>query len=110
MPESDSDASVPKPQGAPARPAPPRRSSPPFRPRFTIGLFYLVAFFFLFSFLQVLPALLEVLTSMPPGPAQERAAAEAAQQSVRPLASVALSLGATSLGSYYRLLPGMRVG
>ncbi len=90
--------------------SPPSPAPPPFRPRFTIGLFYLVVFFFLFSFLQVLPGLIEVLSSMPPGPEQEREAARVARQSVRPLASVALSLGATSLGSYFRVLPGMRVG
>ena len=93
------------------KPSPPRRRPPPpFRPRFTIGIFYLVIFFFLFSFLQVLPDLIDLLGSMPPGPAQERAAEDVAREGVNPLVSVVLSLIATSLGSYYQVLPGMRTG
>ncbi len=91
---------------------PPGRSAgrrpPPFRPRFSIGVFYLVVFFFLFSFLQVLPELLALL-EMPPGAEQEQAALEAARESSSPLTALLLSLGATSLGSYYRILPGMKV-
>ncbi len=73
-------------------------------------MFYLTVFFFLFSFLQILPGLIEILGSMPPGPEQERAAAEAGHTNVSPLLSLALSLVATSLGSYYQVLPGMREG
>ena len=46
---------------------------------------------------------------MPPGPDQERAALEAARTTSRPLASILLALFATALGSYYRVLPGMKV-
>ena len=61
-----------------------RRSPPPFRPRFSIGIFYLVLFFFVFSFLQVLPELIALL-EMPPGAEQEQAALEAARESSSPL-------------------------
>ena len=91
---------------------PARRSGkgPVFRPRFTIGLFYLVTFFFLFSILQILPDLIGLLSEMEPGPAQERAAEELAREGVSPLASLLLSVAATSLGSYLQVLPGMREG
>jgi hypothetical protein len=81
-----------------------------FRPRFTIGVFYLVVFFFLFSFIQVLPDLIGVLTEMPTGPAQQQAAERVARDGSSPLTSAVLSLVATSLGSYFELLPGMREG
>ena len=84
------------------------RKPPPFRPRFSIGILYLVAFFFLFSFLQVLPDLVALL-EMPPGPNQELAAREAAQAATNPLASLLLAVLATALGSYYSVLPGMKV-
>jgi len=85
-------------------------SAPSFRPRFTIGLFYLVTFFFLFSFLQILPDLIGLLSEMEPGPAQERAASQLAREGVSPLTSILLSVAVTSLGSYLQILPGMREG
>jgi hypothetical protein len=88
---------------------PPRRAGPPpFRPRFTISLVYLVGFFFVFSFLQILPDLIGLLSEMQPGPAQERAAAALARDGVRPLVSMLLSVAATGLGAYLRVLPGLR--
>jgi len=87
---------------------PPRRNPPPFRPRFTIGLAYLVAFFLLFCFLQVLPDLMALIETVPPGPEQEAAATQIMRERVNLLLAVVLSLGATSLGSYYSVLPGMR--
>jgi hypothetical protein len=95
--------SAPPPEAKPAN-----RKPPPFRPRFTIGIFYLVAFFFLFSFLQILPDLIGLL-EMPPGPDQEAAAAEAARLHSSPLVASLLALLATSIGSYYRVLPGMKI-
>lgn len=86
----------------------PRRSPPPFRPRFTLGILYLAVFFVLFSFLQVLPELIELLGTMQPGPAQEQAAQSAMREGSSPLVSLVLSLAATSLGTYYEVLPGMR--
>ncbi len=73
-------------------------------------MFYLVVFFFLFSLLQILPDLIGLLADMPPGPAQERAAEALARDGVSPLASLLLSVTATSLGSYLQVLPGMREG
>jgi hypothetical protein len=86
------------------------RPRPTFRPRFTIGIVYLVAFFVIISFLQVLPALLDLLSELPPGPAQEKAAEEIMRKGSNPLISLVLSLAATSLGSYFQILPGMREG
>jgi len=91
----------------PVRP-PQRRAPPPFRPRFSIGIAYLAVFFVLFSFLQVLPGLIELLGSMQPGPEQQLAAERVMREGTSPLLSVVLSLGATALGSYYQVLPGMR--
>jgi hypothetical protein len=87
----------------------PRRSPPPFRPRFTLGIIYLAVFFVLFSFLQVLPDLIELLGSMEPGPAQERAAERVMRDGSSPLVSLVLSLAATALGASSQVLPGMRV-
>ncbi len=87
-----------------------RRQSPGFTPRFTIGMIYLVVFFLLFSFLQVLPDLLGVLNELPPGPAQERVAARVVQESYSPLVALLLSVATTSLGAYFEVLPGLRLG
>lgn len=96
------------PSAPPPEPKPANRRPPPFRPRFTIGIFYLVVFFFLFSFLQILPDLIALL-EMPPGPDQKAAAAEAARLHSSPLVASLLALFATSIGSYYRVLPGMKI-
>ena len=95
---------------SPGTSAPPPRNPPPFRPRFTIGVLYLGGFFLLFSFLQVLPELIHVAESMPPGPEQEEAARRVMQEGLNVLLSILLSLAATSLGVYYSILPGMRTG
>jgi hypothetical protein len=92
------------------RSAPPVRNPPPFRPRFTLGILYLGGFFLFFSFLQVLPELIHVAETMPPGPEQEEAARRVMQEGLNVLLSVLLSLAATSLGVYYSILPGMRTG
>jgi hypothetical protein len=88
------------------------RRPPPFRPNVTLGLLYLVFFFFLFSLLLILPGLLEVLAEVPPGPAQEAAAYEVARELARPriYSSIALSVATVAIGSYYKVLPGMRGG
>lgn len=70
----------------------------------------MVGFFILFSFLQVLPDLIAILSEMQPGPAQQREAERVAREGSSPIVSLALSLAATSLGSYLKVLPGMRVG
>ncbi len=86
----------------------PRRRPPAFTPRFTLALLYLAVFFVLFSFLQVLPDLIDILGEMPPGPAQEAAAAEAAQKRTHPPTSMALALLTVGLGAYFQVLPGLR--
>jgi len=94
-----------------SHPSPPGGSSgrpPPFRPRFTLGVLYIAAFFVLFQFLQVLPGLIDLLGSMAPGPEQQMAAQRVMREGSSPLLSLALALAATSLGSYYQVLPGMR--
>ena len=70
----------------------------------------MVVFFFLFSLLQVLPSLLDLLAEMPPGPEQQAAAEEVTRKGTRPLVSLILALLATALGSYFQVLPGMRKG
>ena len=77
-----------------------------FRPRFTIGIFYIVGFFFLFAFLQIMPDLIQLL-ELPPGPDQEIAAQELARKKSNPLLSLILSVIATSAGAYYAILPGL---
>lgn len=67
-----------------------------------------MTFFLLFAFLQVLPDLVGLLGSMEPGPEQQQAAERIMREGSSPLVSLVLSLGATALGTWYRLLPGMR--
>jgi len=88
----------------------PTRRAPGFTPRFTIGIFYIVVFFFLFSFLLVLPGLLEVLAEVAPGPAQQRMAERIARESYSPLSALMLAVVTTSLGAYFEILPGLRAG
>jgi hypothetical protein len=90
------------------RPTTPRRRAPSFRPAFTLSLLYVVIFFFVYALLMVLPQLLDLLSSMPPGPEQEQAAARVARESTHPLAAFLLSLATTALGVHFQLLPGMR--
>ena len=49
-----------------------------------------------------------LIETVPPGPEQEAAATQIMRERVNLLLAVVLSLGATSLGSYYSVLPGMR--
>lgn len=95
--------------GAPPAPRP-RSRVPAFQPRFTVMLLYLMLFFFGFAFLMILPALMDVLASHPPGPAQQEAARVAAQQALqgRLVPVFLMALAATGIGGYYRVLPGLR--
>jgi hypothetical protein len=88
----------------------PRRRPPVLRPSFTLALLYMAGFFVLFSLLLILPELRSVLTRVPPGPEQQRIAEEVAREAVQPrlLPALLLALGAVGLGSYLRLLPGLR--
>ena len=91
----------------------PHRSRPPaFRPRGMIAVLYLLFFFFAFGLLLVAPELLEKLRDVPPGPEQQALTQEAVHQAMgglRVQLAGALALLATVLGSYYQVLPGMRV-
>ena len=86
------------------------RRPPAFRPHFTLGLVYLVVFFIIFALLLILPSLLDVLAQVPPGPQQEQAAYEIAREGARPrvYTAIALSVATVVLGTYYRILPGMK--
>ena len=78
------------------------------RPRFTLLLIYLFAFFFLFCLILVVPALFEVLQTLPPGPEQEEAARIAAQEAASGKLGAAFLLAtfATGVGLYKHWLPG----
>ena len=82
------------------------------QPRFTLYILYLAGFFLLYAMLLILPDLLDVLESMPPGPEQEEAATRVAREAVRPhlLPALAMALATAGLGAYYRVLPGLRAG
>jgi hypothetical protein len=75
-----------------------------------VGILYLLCFFFVYATLLVLPELLEVLAEVPPGPEQELAARDAAQEAAsgRIWIAVGLTLATVIAGAYYRVLPGMR--
>ncbi len=78
------------------------------RPRFTLLMLYLFAFFFLFCMILVMPALFEVLRTLPPGPEQEEAARIAARDAASGKLGMALLLATvvTGVGLYKRWLPG----
>ena len=89
----------------------PRPSRPqPFQPRFTVGLFYLAGFFFLYCLVLIAPELWQVLQAVAPGPEQEQAAAEAARKAVRGrlLPALLAALVTTALGGKAGWLPGLR--
>jgi hypothetical protein len=99
--------------------APP--SHPPravFRPRFTLTLLYLAFFFFLFGILLALPDLLEGARALGPGPEEltpeelemARDTAREALRGGRLMVALGLAVIATGLGSYARVLPGLRAG
>lgn len=86
------------------------RSRPPFQPRFTLGLFYLFVFFFLYCLLLVSPQLYEAAQSVPPGPEQEEVAKQMVREAIRPRLWIALvaSVATTAIGARSGWLPGMR--
>lgn len=88
---------------------PPRRRPPPLpRPRFTLGILYLLAFFFVYCFALAGPALWEVLQTTPPGPEQEAIAARAAQEAVQSRLWIAFvaAVVTTGIGMAKGVLPG----
>ena len=97
--------------------APSRHSGRPvFRPRFTLSLLYLVFFFFLFGLIIALPDLLAGARELGPGPDEltpeeldrAREITRGALAGGRLLVALGLAVIATGLGSYARLLPGLR--
>ena len=86
------------------------RSRLSFRPRFTLGLFYLFLFFFLYCMLLVSPQLYEAARSLPPGPDQEELAKQMVREAMRPRLWIALvaSVATTAIGARTGVLPGMR--
>jgi hypothetical protein len=89
---------------------PPRRQRPAFRPSFTLALLYLAGFFTLFALLLIAPELSKVLEEVPPGPEQQRIAEQVAREAARPriFYALVLALAAVGLGSYLRVLPGLK--
>ena len=96
---------------------PPRRSGRSvFRPRFTLTILYLGFFLLLFGTLFALPDLLEGARSLGPGPeeltpeelARARNIGRDALSGGRLLVALGLAVIATGLGSYARVLPGLR--
>ena len=99
-------------------PLPPRRPPPAFQPRFLMGMIYLVGFFFLYAMIGVLPDLLAAVGTLGSGPDEltpaeieraESVARDAANRTVLVVAFVGALL-TTVVGSYYRVLPGLREG
>ena len=86
--------------------------APTFQPRITVGLFYIVAFFFLYCMALVAPELWAI--TEPASPEQEEALKKAAEEVVRlalrPRLPIALAAAVvtTGLGAKMGLLPGMR--
>lgn len=87
-----------------------------FRPRFTLMLLYLAFFFILFGLLFGLPDLVEEARHLGPGPdeltSEELAPAVATMREAlaggRLYVVLGLAVIATGLGSYARVLPGLR--
>lgn len=68
----------------------------------------MLIFFLLFCFLQVLPQMIDLIGATGMTPEQQEAAAqEIMRERVSLLLSLLLSLGATGLGAYYEVLPGL---
>ena len=93
---------------------PPQRETrsprPVFQPRFTIGLFYLAAFFMLYALVLAAPALIEVATTVPPGPEQQEIAKQAAKEALqsRLWIAVVAAIATVALGIRAGVLPGTR--
>jgi len=75
-----------------------------------VSLIYLFGFFFVYCLALIAPALYEVAQTVPVGPEQQEAAKQAAQQAVQPRLAIAVaaSVLTTTLGAYFKLLPGLR--
>jgi len=84
------------------------RGTSPFRPRFTLTLLYVFFFTLAYGLAFVAPALWEVWRSLPPGPAQQEAARQAAQGAVHLRLALLAAIATTALGAWARVLPGLK--
>ena len=99
----------------PSEPLPRRRNDIVFRPRFTLMLFYLVGFFFLYGLLFALPELLAAASELPAGPEEltpeEQAQAEAIARQALGGGKIQLALMASivtvGLAAWKSALPGL---
>jgi ABC-type sulfate transport system permease component len=97
-----------------ASPKPPpayyRKVGPTFQPRFSLGILYLFAFFFLYCLFLIAPSLMAVLETVPTGPEQQQAAEDVAREVIQPRLWIAVVLSAvtTVAGAHFHLLPGFR--
>jgi hypothetical protein len=92
-------------------PAPPRRRPASFpRPFASLAIVYIFGFFFVYALAMVVPALIEVMNTVPPGPELERAAENAAYEAAQGRMGLAflLSLATVVLGVWTQKLPGLK--
>ncbi len=89
-------------------PPSPARGASRFRPQFTLTLLYVFAFTVIYGVAFVAPSLWEVWRTMPPGPAQQDAARDAAHAAVHLRLALLAAIATTALGSWARVLPGLR--
>ena len=80
------------------------------QPHATLAILYLFAFFLLYCFILVAPALWQVLVSVPPGPEQQAVAEQIARETLRPrlLLAFLAALASVAFGTWKRILPGTR--
>jgi len=73
-------------------------------------MLYVVVFFVLYALLLILPELMHVLADVPPGPEQQELAEQVAREAARPRVAyaVVLAVATVGLGSYLKILPGLR--
>lgn len=84
------------------------RGASRFRPRFTLTLLYVFLFTLLYGLVFVAPSLWQVWRTLPPGPAQQEAARDAAHAAVHLRLALFAAIGTTALGAWARVLPGLR--
>lgn len=91
---------------------PPRSSRPPvYRPRALLGLLYLLGIFLVISLLSILPEMMRILETTPPGPEQEELAKRVAEEAFRPRLYFTMTLAVllTAGGGYLGVLPGLKL-
>jgi hypothetical protein len=74
-----------------------------------LGMLYILALFFAYALLLVLPEMLDVLAEVPPGPAQEKIAKEAVHEAFGGKFYIALggAICTVLLGAHLQVLPGL---